>query len=135
MLKTGSSGRVDAEQLQPPAWNRIRCVAGSWMTRAAMIFQLGLFGQPVSVSHRAGRIDRMLEDRDRRCAGAPRGGDTAAAFEHDQQILDRAVAERVGQDDVGRRSACRPAGVTTTTLPSARTSPVLRSQLTWSAAR
>ena len=29
-----------------------------------------------------------------------RGGDPAAAFEHDQQILDGAVAQRVGQVDV-----------------------------------
>ena len=40
----------------------------------------------------------------------------------------RAVAQRIGQDDAARRPACRPAGLTTTTLPSARTSPVRRSQ-------
>ena len=97
MLKIGSSGRVTPRMFSRPPWKRMRLVTGSWITRAATIFQLGFLGQPVSVSHRAGRIDRPLEDGLAVGPGGALGGDAAAAFEHDEQIFDRAVAQRIGE--------------------------------------
>ena len=71
------------------------------MTRAAVIAQLGRFGQPLSRRHRAGRVDRIVERRDVAACGVPRWRrDAAAALEHDQQIVDRPVAQRVGQHDI-----------------------------------
>ena len=65
---------------------------------------------------------------------ALRGRDAAAAFEHDQQILDRAVAQAIVEDDpiADQRS---PSGERTTTLPMATTLPVSRFQSTRSEAR
>ena len=49
--------------------------------------------------HRARRIDVILEDRQAVGAGRAPGGDAAAAFEHDEQVLDRSVAQGIGQHD------------------------------------
>ena len=49
--------------------------------------------------HRARRIDRVLKGRPVTRAGCPLGGDATAGFEHDQQIFDRPVVQRVGQHD------------------------------------
>ena len=57
-------------------------------------------------------------------ADPARGRDPAAAVEHDQEILDRPVAQRIGEDDVVADELVA-LGVTTTTLPLARTSPRL----------
>ncbi len=50
--------------------------------------------------HRAGRINRIFEHRDRIPPGSARCRNAGATLEHDQEILDRSVAEGVGEDDV-----------------------------------
>jgi hypothetical protein len=47
--------------------------------------------------HWAGRVDRILERRDIAVAPAARGRDPSAALQHHQQIVDAAVAKRLGQ--------------------------------------
>jgi hypothetical protein len=72
----------------------MRCVAGSWITRAATIFQLGF------AYDRAGRVDGILKDRPPVGAGRSLGRDSSAALEDDQQVFDCAVAQVIGEDDV-----------------------------------
>ena len=50
--------------------------------------------------HRAGRVDRVLEGDDVALADSPGRGDAAAAFENDEEIVDRSIAQAVGQDDI-----------------------------------
>ena len=49
MLNTGRSGRLNPNSCSRAPSNRIRGLFGSSMTRAAVIAQLGRFGQPVSL--------------------------------------------------------------------------------------
>ena len=92
--------QVDAEQLKPPALEADAVVGGvvdhprrgdapARPARAA-----GRRG------HRAGRVNRIFERGDVAGANSARRGDPAAAFEHDQQIFDRPVAQAVGEHDI-----------------------------------
>jgi len=49
MLKMGRSGRLIPNSCRCPPMKRTRWLAGSSMTFAAVIAQLGRFGQPVDV--------------------------------------------------------------------------------------
>ena len=82
-----------------PPMKRTRPVAGSSITRAAVIAQLGRLGQPRRGRHRAGRIDCILERRDFAGPRSARRGNSGAVLQDDEQIVDRAVAQRVGELD------------------------------------
>jgi hypothetical protein len=87
----GSSGSGTPSTVSRPPLNRILPVARSWVILAALIFQLGFLGHPFGPV--TGQAEyQHLPACDIAGSRSSDGCNAAAAFAHDQQIVDGAVA-------------------------------------------
>ena len=92
--------QIDPEQLQPPALEAHPLVVG-------ILDHFGGGDRPARPlraaarrGHRARTVDRRIEGDDIASAHPAPGGDSAAAVQNHQKIVDRPVAKRIGEKDV-----------------------------------